>query len=283
MRELYGKKRKVIGNEVLEVMESLPSDYFLQYILTQDLLNKWFDLRHDAINFGACLKARFVGGGNPALRAFKAGEIDKIDYEIAMAIVDWYESIFNLIQGGWEYIEEVLTEYSKHILIPFPATDTEMYLEIIKELWNAKFISCVKGYKFSVQPKEKSCRLFASISGSGIQLDGSPKVLQLQDCDLERLKFVQGEDPRLTPLLLSVVNICVKKAESEGDDPLLRLCREYFRKMQHFHDKFAQAMSVSRKKKTGKFNSYLWENGVKRSGTKGGFTYLNQSKSQFSS
>lgn len=275
------KKRKTVGTAVTKTMEALPSTYLLQYASTQDLLMEWLRLRDSAINYGDCIRARFIGGGNPALRAFKAGEIDKIDYEVAMAITDWYESIFNLIQGGWEYIEESLVEFSRHVLIKFPATDTELYLEVLKELWDAKFIQCINGTKFSVQQVEKSCRSFASASGAGIQLGDSPKVIQLRNCDREKLKSMQGADPRIIPWLATIIGICTEKAESEGDEPLLRLCRNYFRNMQFFHDKLAHVLSIDRKKNTGKFTSYQWENGLKRSGTKGGFTYLHQSKSHF--
>lgn len=268
------KRKSAFPKTVANHMASLPSDYLWQYASTQDLMTEWLHLRNNAIFFGKCLKARFGGGGgNPALQEKIDGRIDETEYALVMAAVAWYESIFNLVQSGWEYIEQELSG----ALDDYPATETEMYLEILTEIYNAKFQQRVNGFIAPANQGEQNMRLIRDLIRRGTPLLSNPSdvIVDADSQNLSALAQMSDKQPDQTNTFWFslVTGICFEKSKS--DDSLKRLSRDFFKKMEVLLDLLAISLRQERSKKTpNRFPSIRWKDGDKYEGVKGGWKRL---------
>lgn len=239
-------------------MAQIPSRELKRYATTQALLAEWLKLDGHTTLIGQCLKARFGGGdGNPALRAFQAGELSEFGYEFTMSLVDWWESLFNLVQSGWEYLEQELSQ----VLEDFPKTELELYQRILQEQYDNQFKDCLKQQKTTVSNLEESTKLAKKAIGDS---KISPTVTV---------------DPRLQALLKQYegnfwyslsVGICTEKAKF--DRPLNRLLTEHRDKSGVVYILLEQAARHARKSSDySQIRSVRWEDGELYEGTKGGW------------
>jgi hypothetical protein len=260
------KRNSAIAKKVEHFMANLPSDYLWQYATTQDLINEWLALRHYSTNLGECLKARFAGGGgNPALRALQAGEIEQFDYDLVMAIVNWYESIFNLVQSGWEYIDQELSA----VLEDYPSTELKMYLEILKDFADTKFQMAIKGYKISIQEEEKRVKLFCDAFNRGVSIRHE-NLTVLSASHREKL-LLQKSPPEAKNFWLSMV-MAILFSKQKQDNSIKNLCNDYLYKMKILNELYLAGYRAERgKNKPGRFQSRQFKNGELYLGVKGGY------------
>jgi hypothetical protein len=139
--------------------QNLPTEDILsQYQkIHEDLLTHFFVLRHQSILLGECLKARFGGGGgNPAERALKRGEIHEYEYQVIWALVDCYQTIFTLIQMNWESISQLLCFES----------EVSLFLEILREHYDGQFKRCFKSHNYTSQHAQQQARILKKMTGA---------------------------------------------------------------------------------------------------------------------
>ncbi len=268
-----------IGNLIFICLSQLPSSDLLKHATTDDLKVEWNEQRNNAFLEGLVLRSKFCGGGNPALKAKLEGHLNDYNYEVIMARLDWYKSIFNVIQSGWEYLELEFNNFSKEhqIVNELPACDIDLYSIILTEIYNSRFISCVNGFKYSIQDEEKRARTTADIYRKAIKIECGNKLIVLDDEDkktLNTLRIVDNSE-KLTNAntwLHTSIAIISKAASVNKDEAISKICREYYRKLNHLCDIHANVLMHNRKKKLGIHKTIKWDNGIKKTGVKGGFS-----------
>ena len=258
-------RNSAIAKVVDKRMAFLPSDYLLQYATTKDLMAEWLALRDNAAFFGRCLKARFAGGGgNPALKEKLAGRMSETEYELVMATVNWYESIFVLVQSGWEYIEQEIIG----VIDDYPSSEIEMYLAIMEEIYNAKFQERINGYTASSRRSERDISFISEVIRRGTPLPYDPRDANV-DVTSENISTIQKMPEAKDAFWFHLATgICFEKSKS--DQSLKRLSRDYFKKMGVLLDLLAKALRQERSKNPPHlFPSTKWSNGERYEGTKG--------------
>lgn len=255
------KYNQAVAKQIEEFMAQIPSRELKRYATTQALLAEWLKLDGQATWLGQCLKSRFGGGdGNPALRAFQAGELPEFGYEFTMSLVDCCESLFNLVQSGWEYIEQELSQ----VLEDCPKNELELYQRILQEQYDNSFKDCLKQQKTTVSDLEESTKLAKKAIGDS---KISPTVTV---------------EPKLQTLLNQYqgnfwyslsVGICSDKAKF--DRPLNRLLTEHRNKSGVVYILLEQAARHARKSSDySQLRSVRWEDGELYEGTKGGWNLV---------
>ncbi len=158
-QKLQMGQRREISKQIGDLVEHLPSKMLLKYANTQYLLEAWLEQKNFAVYFGKLLKARFGGGGgNPAFAAWQTGEIDEMDYKCLNLLVDFYDSLFGLVQSCWHFIQLELQQLSQQVAIDYPQSETEYFLWLIQEEFDARYRQTVNGYCFKVKDFEVEAR-----------------------------------------------------------------------------------------------------------------------------
>ena len=147
-------KRKQTAERIEAFMGNLPSSALLASVLakhqeTIPLILKFLETKERAKYLGTCLKASFGGGGgSPLLRDKYANKITESEYRIFSALVTWYNSVFDLVQSNWEYIEQDLK------WIDHPSDEINFFFEILREDFDGRYEHCISGYRSSVRDIE---------------------------------------------------------------------------------------------------------------------------------
>lgn len=260
--QLTKKNTQLLG-QIEPFMTQLPSKSLLKYAKTQDLIKKWLEAKSHAMWLGKCLKARFGGGGgNPAKKALKLGQIDEIDYANILAVVETLATTFSLIQTAWEEIEESISYLDNS-----PKSETELFLEILRERYDLPFLRIAKGCKRSLPRGEA----LAKIGRDAIW----------QNCNNPNWDgtFSSEQSAILTPLIsrksnfswgVFVMDIC--RQEAKNDTEINRQLQKHFHAIGHVCDLLLQAYRRERNPNPPRrFKSEKWEDGRCHPGKKGGF------------
>ncbi|NEQ20299.1 MAG: hypothetical protein F6K28_13850 [Microcoleus sp. SIO2G3] len=162
------------ANKILIAAKNSPDfNLLLETKVTEDLIEEF--LRQNLINHtvGELLKARFIGGGNIVLEYKIKGTISNEAYIVIVSLVNYFESLFNLIQTFWEYIKpELKTNIpSKR----YPKTDVELFTTILKEEFNNRFRERMLGCNYSKKNVEKHAQLEVEYMRTGLQLPNKEK------------------------------------------------------------------------------------------------------------
>ena len=153
-----------LSKEIENLTNNLPSKLLLKYANTQYLLDVWFQEKEFAIQFGKLLKARFGGGGgNPAFTAWQAGEINEFDYKCLSLLIDFYDSLFGLIQSSWHFIAGELQQLSTQVTTNYPKSETQYFLFLIQEEFNSHYKKNVNGYVFKIKDFESESKTLRDV------------------------------------------------------------------------------------------------------------------------
>ncbi|MBW4565986.1 MAG: hypothetical protein KME32_33900 [Mojavia pulchra JT2-VF2] len=183
-QNLQNRQRSEISKKIEDLSSRLPSTILLKYANTQHLLESWFEQRNFAIYFGKLLKAKFGGGGgNPALAAWQAGEIDEIDYKCLIYLADFYNSLFGLIQSSWQFIQLELSHLSQQVATNYPGSETQYFLWLIQEEFDNHYRKSLNGYCFKIKDFEQEAKILRNTCWK-------PK---LDSQDIEKLKSLPCE------------------------------------------------------------------------------------------
>lgn len=260
------KLNKQLVAQVEPFVTQLPSNSLLEYAKTQDLIEEWLETKDYAIWLGKCLKARFGGGGgNPAKKALNAGQIDQFDYTEMLAIVEVYTIRFALVQTAWEEIQESISCIENS-----PKSETDLFLEILREAFDRLFMEVVQGCKRSASNSE----LLAKIARNAIWRHSGDK------------DWAGGLTPEEFTIVASLISkkndfswgslvdaIC--KEAAKEDIEIKRQLQRYNAAVGRVCDLLLQAHRRERSPNPpGKIKSKKWENGRCRLGKKGGFEPL---------
>ena len=268
-----------LAQEVEVTMKNLPSKYLKQYakdyvkkntpkkqreLAIGTLLKQWQTERDHNNLTGKCLKARFGGGGgNPALEARQKGEISELDYKVLSAVVEREATMFSWMQFGWPYIKAELDR----LFIDEFHSETQFYVEVLKEAMDAIFKSYIHGKKVNVVDLEKHYRQLKHLRWANPSPNSWIDDVQLQKVMPSLEKVFKDHGVRETPLFDLAHEICHLAARF--DEPLRRTLRDWSLKGAHLYDLLEGYARTGRKSKT--FKSELWKNGIKHEGVKGGY------------
>lgn len=191
-QQLQIGQRREVSKEIGGLTEHLPSKILLKYANTQYLLEAWFQQRDFSIYFGKLLKARFGGGGgNPAFAAWQTGEIDEMDYKCLNLLIDFYDSLFGLIQSSWHFIQLELQQLSQQIVTDCPQSETQYFLWLIQEEFDARYRKTVNGYCFKVKDFEFEAKTIRNVCWKP-ELDSQDReILKSQHKELPKTFYLQ--------------------------------------------------------------------------------------------
>lgn len=261
------KPNKHLVQRIEEFMSQLPSQELLvRYFTAHYLVAEYLRLKDQSILLGKCLKARFGGGGgNPARKPLDAGTIDQYEYDLIWALVDVYEALFNLVQTGWEDIQAALGSLSDECL----SSETDLFLEILREHYDTKFRVCAEGHKLSVSNVEVAAKLTRkAIGGNPIKPNWFGEI---EFSDQERFDAGFSQHSNNFSWLPLVLGICRESAKK--DSSVKNQLRKVYNELAHFADKQATAIYKSRHESdpTQRVYSIKWENQIPYIGSKGGY------------
>lgn len=261
------KQSKPIEKRIEKFMSQLPSDDFLlRYFNVHYLVAEHLRLRNQSVLLGKCLKARFGGGGgNPARKSLDAGMIDQYEYDLIWALVNVYQALFELIQMGWEDIKAELSSLSDECL----SSETDLFLEILREHYDTRLRLCVEGYNLTVSNVEAASQLIKkAIGGNPLNPNWFGEI---EFSDQERSAAGLSQRAKYFvwfPLILSISRECAKK-----DSSIQRQLGKFYQEFHCFLDKQAIAVQKSRHEpdRSQRVYSIKWENKIPYIGSKGGY------------
>lgn len=261
------KQNRLIVKQVDDFMSQLPSqELLLRYFTAHYLVAEYLRLKDQSILLGKCLKARFGGGGgNPARKSLDAGTIDRYEYDLIWTLVDVYEALFNLIQTGWEDIQAALSSLSDECL----SSETDLFLEILREHYDTRFRNCAEGHKLSVSNVEVAAKLTREAVWKK-QFDTN-WLGEVEFSDQERLEAGFSKHSNNFLWIPLVLGICRESAKK--DSSVKNQLRKVYNELANFADKQATAIYKSRHESdpTQRVYSIKWENQIPYIGSKGGY------------
>lgn len=268
------KQRYETAKQIEVFMSDLPSSFLHKYAETKPLIAELRRLQNKAHLYGRCLKARFGGGGgNPLLREWKSKKICDFEYRWIDGDISFLQTVFAIIQNGWDYIEPEL----KQSIIDYPNSETALFFEVLKEEFDGEFLQKINGLKLTAKQIEADAKLVRDIC------NGCRAELTEQEFKQRKEQNKKKGDTLLPGSWISTIhNICVKYANH--DPALKRKLEDLDRIYADLADMVAKTCREERSDNPPKLiKSVKWKDGLLYEGVKGGFrpvTNLYQSISQ---
>lgn len=250
-----------LAKRVRSVCRKLPDRKLRQLVSTQDQLREWTRIKKNALLLGKCLKARFGGGGGNPIIDIK--ESDEYAYRYTWAAVDYFDSLFSLIQTSFPYIDKelgkILLEWST--LLGCDQSEAGLFWRVLGEWFNSEFKRCLRpNYTASIPKLEK---VYKSIRDA--RWEPLPETFE---CDEETLQQI-GDPKTLAPTLYTLLAIC----RECNDEEVKKRLSEFYRSVCSLARVQTDAIYKARHnpEKYGRIASYRWQNNELYVGTKGGY------------
>lgn len=234
------------------------------------ILIEFYNLRIDSTALGKALKYKFGGGNeNPYRTALDNKKISQRDYELYMAKVDLYCSMWNLINEGWHYIK---AELEKNYSDDYPKTDVAYFFAILQDFYQEKIDKFFNGFKASVQDVEDYSKLNKENFeiAARINLKGnSNKEQDMQKFQENNTKLKKYEAQfGLGNKLWFSLAIDILTNKFEDDERIRESLTNFYKKGQSLHD--LARLDLQQRRKNKQVSSEKWVNGKPYVGIKGG-------------
>jgi hypothetical protein len=133
-----------ILEKIAQLIASLPSDYHLQYLRTDDQINEWQQSRNTQFLIAECWRAKFiVKQGDPIAEALDRKEISIHKYELIWLTVNRYQSQWELVQAAEPYLKK-----APSVLLSISGY-ADYFPKQISKLWHKFFKNIsIKEYSF---------------------------------------------------------------------------------------------------------------------------------------
>lgn len=262
---MQSKLNKKTATKIQKYTKSLPTDELLKkYFQVQDLAIQFLVLRKRSTILGECFKARFGGGGgNPADDALARGDVDEYERDVIWALVDVFQSIFTLIQMNWNSIKAENSSISE----PFLSSETNLFLQILREHYDGEFMQCVDGYSFTptqVKERAKNLRQQTDVVNLPKSVQAGMDMSQREKCGLsDRNKYFYW--------LNRVLDISQERAKKD---------KTYKKYLLDFHVNVSRVADIheywgsQHRLQPDRARAVKWKNKKKSVGCKGGYQQL---------
>ncbi|MGB8689040.1 MAG: hypothetical protein WCD53_17110 [Microcoleus sp.] len=108
------RKTPEIGEQIAQLIASLPSDHLLQQAKTKDSIEEWHKARKTQILLAECWKAKWlVKGYHPVEEALNRQEISQQKAELINRCVNEYKARWELCQIAEKYVKKLHTRLQK--------------------------------------------------------------------------------------------------------------------------------------------------------------------------
>ncbi|MBD1899656.1 hypothetical protein NDI44_17715 [Trichocoleus sp. DQ-A3] len=144
-------KENEMLEQIAQLIASLPSDYHLPYLRTDDQISEWHLSRNTQLLIAECWKAKFITKqGDPIAISLDRKEISKHKYELIWLTVNRYKAQWELVQIAEPYLKKT------HSRLTYVSVYDKYFPKPISKLW-CKFFKSISTKKY---PFESSYDLF---------------------------------------------------------------------------------------------------------------------------
>jgi hypothetical protein len=278
-------KNSEILEQIAQLIASLPSDYHLPYLRTDDQISEWHESRNTQLLIAECWRAKFITKqGDPIAEALDRKEISRYKYDLIWLTVNRYRSQWELVQAAEPYLKEThsvllnISVYADYFPKPisklwhkffksisikkYPFNSSyDLFVDSLKEEIDGSFSWCLRSY-YAVTIK-KWTKGIKQLSKAFEQEKPEEIYTQQTPIEVEKLKSNFGWDKLEFSWMGMTLMVCQFALLS---DPLLRSkLVEYYKLLQ---ETFKLAATISRK-----LPGFAWISGEQVYASKTGGVY----------
>lgn len=194
-----------ILEQIAQLIENLPSEELLKQAKTTEQIDEWHSQRRGNKILAECWRAKFIIHCDaPINQALDRKEIDKLKHEGIWLLVEQYKVLWEIVQFTEPYIKQLHSELRNYWelaemnSVPLPkefihafeviikkeysfCSDLELYIEILEEMENTRFLQCFKGYQqISIPKAEKGFKQLREIVTQGIRNEFYPSLNSIE-------------------------------------------------------------------------------------------------------
>lgn len=282
-----------ILEQIAQLLKNLPSEQLLQQAKTQDQIDEWHSQRKGNQILADCWRAEFISHCDPPInQTLDRKQIDRLKYDGVWLLVKQYKVLWDIVQLAEPYVKQVHSELQDywelaeinsaslpkefiHTFQPIIKKEYsfcsafELYLAILKEMENTRFLQCFKGYQpISIPKAEKGFKQIKGIVAQGIQDKFYPS---LNPIETKKLKNnFSGEDFQMSWMTLTIFACQFAGAiNSSLKDKL----HEFNKLVMEMSELGVTACRKRESKTWRKLRSFAWKNGRKIYASKSGGVY----------
>lgn len=195
------------------------------------------------------------------LKEYFQGQPPSVDSELAIATVDYYISLYGVIQRGWHHIVSAVQDYK---IAEFPETPGEAMIALIENDCAALFTPCLEAHEWS---KDTAYRFYLEEKKVRSLLASSEPLTKPERAKVERFSVKLQQMQRTYKNFLMLRHFCLAVCRNiEGERSLQQKLETFDRYQLYLHSLIAP--------KLRKGESYRWDGeGHKNSGTRSGGVY----------
>ncbi|MFB2836734.1 hypothetical protein [Floridanema evergladense] len=279
--------------QIAQLLENLPSEQLLPQAKTPDQIEEWQSQRRGNKILAECWRAKFISHCDaPINQALDRKEINQLKYDGIWLLVKQYKVLWDIVQLAEPYVKQVhsdlqsLWELADINFIPLPkefihifqsivqkeysfCSAFELYIEILKEMENRRFLDCFKGYQeISISKSEEGLKQVREIFDQGM-LDGFYPLLNAIETKNLKNNF-SGDDFQMSWMTMTIfacqfavsINSSLKDRLDKFNELVVEMC------------KLGATACRKRESKTWrKPRSFAWKNGKRIYGSKNGGIY----------
>jgi len=268
-------KKQMAADKVAAVISELPSKEILHTVISQiskknldkyghnhPLMIEWVQRRELALLRGIAIKSRFEHNKDgakedPILLAHEIGEIDTHTYESLVYEIDFWESIFDVIEVGWQYLEY---EFNQVLGNDYPPNECDFVLKCMEEFYDEDYYKCFVGYKKTIREIEDQSKKLRNFCWQPTEKGGW----------LNKTKWEATEEKNGCIWMKFAFNVFDKY--SKQDTLLLEQLNNFKKNIGRMSDLQAKQATKERgKNPPRRYVSRKWKKGIYYIGTTGGF------------
>jgi hypothetical protein len=240
---------KATQSAILEAVDGMPPSTWWDLCQTNRQKEHYQDIR-------TSFQLIYVG-----LKEYFRGQPSTLDSELALATVDYYVSLYGVIQRGWHHIVSVV---QTHKIAKFPETPGGAMSALIEDDCATFFAPCLEAHEWS---KDTAYRFYLEEKKVRALLTSGNPLTKPEKAKVERFSVKLQQMQRTYKDLLRLRNFCLAVCRSvEGDHALQHKLEAFDKSQLYLHSLIGPNLRKS--------ESYRWNGeGNKISGTRSGGVY----------
>ncbi|MGA9378558.1 MAG: hypothetical protein WBV73_07285 [Phormidium sp.] len=282
-----------ILEQIAQLLENLPSEQLLQQAKTSEQIEEWHSQRKGNQILAECCRAEFITHCDaPIVQALDRKEIDRLKHDGIWLLVRQYKVLWEIVQLAepdvkqvhselryiWELADTNSLQLPKEFIHTFQpiikkeysfCSAFELYLAILKEMENTRFLQCFKGYQpISIPKAEKGFKQIKGIVAQGILNKFYPS---LNPIETKKLKNnFSGDDFQMSWMTMTIF-AC--QFAGSINSSLKDKLHEFNKLVMEMSELGVTACRKRESKTWRKPRSFAWKNGKRIYASKNGGVY----------
>ncbi len=282
-----------ILEQIAQLLENLPCEQLLQQAKTPDQIEEWHSQRRGNKIIAECWRAKFINHSDaPINQALDRKEIDELRYKGIWHLVKQYKVLWDIVQLAEPYVKKVHSELrdcwelAEINSVPLPkefihtfqpiikkeysfCSAFELYIAILKEMENTRFLQCFKGYQeISIPKAEKGFKQLREIVAQGSRDKLYPSLNPIETKELKN--NFSGDEFQISWMSLTIFACQFAEAiNSSLKDKL----HEFNKLVMEMSELGVTACRKRESKTWRKPRSFAWKNGRRIYASKNGGVY----------